>query len=511
MRAIFLTILLWSAALAGYSQQQTASATQPLHGRACGTTDVFPDLQVQYPGFAERRQEIVQAVQEGRQQSQQLKRLQQEQARIVIPVVFHVVYNSEAENISNEQLLSQLNILNADFGKKNADTVNTPDYFKALAADTGIEFCLASLDPEGNPTNGITRTRTSKTTFSSFSNDVMFTGTGGIDAWNSNQYLNIWVCRIGSVVAGEVVGYANPPGSPAAIDGVVLHFNAVGAPPYNNYRWAFNLGRTATHEVGHWLGLRHIWGTSANASCSDSDGIDDTPNQAESTTGCPAGMVVSCGNEPHGNMWQNYMDYTDDACMNLFTHGQAAYMQAVLTTVRASILTSPACTGNLLADFELTNPQDTLIIAGTTVTFTDKTTGTRPTSWRWQFEGGTPATSTEQHPTVTYTTPGRFSVRLTASNGVLTDTQTKEQFIQVTVSAVTVYPNPAREVLVIEQQAREEVQQVELVNRMGQTVLSQEVNGRVARLQVSHLAAGMYFLRVHSTDGVEIKKIVLVR
>ena len=169
-----------------------------------------------------------------------------------------------------------------------------------------------------------------------------------MDGWDHTQYLNIWICNL----ANDELGYSLV--TAPASDGVVLHHRSVGAPD-NNSLWAFNLGRTATHEVGHWLGLKHIWGL--GITCRDSDDINDTPNQLSETLGCPDGVVVSCENGPNGNMWQNYMDYTDDACMNLFTKGQATYMQSVLQSARSYVYTSVACTGELRSRFQTAQPE----------------------------------------------------------------------------------------------------------------------------------------------------------
>src|SRR5205085_4885972 len=172
---------------------------------------------------------------------------------ITIPVVIHIVYNTPQQNISDDQAFSQIGILNKDYRRLNNDTVNTPAPFKPLGADIQVEFCMARRDPGGNPTLGITRTQTNVTTFG-LDDAVKFTSSGGIDGWDRNRYLNIWVCNLGN----NLLGYALYPGGPPATDGVVILYTAFGtggvaAPPYN-------LGRTATHEVGHWLNLIHIWG-----------------------------------------------------------------------------------------------------------------------------------------------------------------------------------------------------------------------------------------------------------
>ena len=177
---------------------------------------------------------------------------------ITIPVVVHVVFNNDTENISDEQINSQIRILNEDYRATNSDIDSVPDPFKPLVADAKIEFELATRDPEGNPTSGITRTYTNKTFFNVGDDEVKFTSTGGKDAWPSDRYLNMWVCSNLVSRGMTILGYAQFPGGPSATDGVAMGNNFFGdigtaSPP-------FNRGRTATHEVGHWLNLRHIWG-----------------------------------------------------------------------------------------------------------------------------------------------------------------------------------------------------------------------------------------------------------
>ena len=251
----------------------------------------------------------------------------QSQLMVTIPVVFHVIYANETENISDAQIQSQLDILNEDFRRLNA---NQDDVW-AQAADTQIEFCLASQDPDGNESNGILRVPTTVGSFGT--NDGMkFTSQGGSDAWPASEYMNFWVCNIG----GGILGYAQFPGGPDATDGIVCDYRYTGN--MGTAQAPFDLGRTATHEVGHWLNLRHIWG---DGGCGASDFVDDTPDSDGPNYGCSLGSVA-CGTE---DMVQNYMDYSDDACMNLFTQGQADRMNALFAPggTRASLLDSEGC------------------------------------------------------------------------------------------------------------------------------------------------------------------------
>ncbi|WP_338793837.1 GEVED domain-containing protein [Bernardetia sp. Wsw4-3y2] len=248
-----------------------------------------------------------------------------------IPVVVHVIYNTSAQNVSQAQIQSQIDVLNQDFRRTNSDYTLTPSEFAGSVADTEIEFVLASTDPNGNPTTGVTRTQTSKTSFST--NDAMkFTSQGGKDAWNTQKYLNIWVCNM----SGGILGYAQFPGSGAAnTDGVVILTTGFGST--GNVGAPFNLGRTTTHEVGHWLNLRHIWGDGA---CGADDFVSDTPIAAASNGGCPSYPSKSCSNNGgfSSDMFMNYMDYTNDACMYMFTEGQKSRMRAVLTGFRSDLV-----------------------------------------------------------------------------------------------------------------------------------------------------------------------------
>ena len=256
----------------------------------------------------------------------------QSRAVITIPVVVHVVYKTAAENISDAMIQSQINVLNEDFRKLNADRSKVPTAFAGLAADYEINFCLAKRTPAGVATNGIERKATTKKSFTT-NNAMKSSKQGGLDAWDATQYLNLWSCNM----SGGILGYAQFPGGSPATDGVVILYSAFG---YNSPEVPYNLGRTATHEVGHWLNLRHIWG---DASCGN-DQVADTPTQQTANYGCPAYPHVTCSNT--GDMSMNYMDYTDDACMFMFSTGQRERGRAILLSggSRASLASSLGCT-----------------------------------------------------------------------------------------------------------------------------------------------------------------------
>lgn len=333
-----------SAGLVMPSFAQQNSADKPDRSRVCHTMGNLDRLMHQDAKMAQRMR-VIEKQTQSHIESLRTNPAQRSQMVVTIPVVFHVLYNTPAENISEAQILSQLQIMNDDFRRLNSDQDNV----WAQAADTQIEFCLASQDPQGNPSDGILRVSTNVSSFGT--NDAMkFTSQGGSDAWPASDYLNFWVCDLGS----SLLGYAQFPGGPANTDGVVCNYTATGNT--GTAQAPFALGRTATHEIGHWLNLRHIWG---DGGCGASDFVDDTPDSDGPNYGCALGSVA-CGTT---DMVQNYMDYSDDACMNLFTQGQSDRMNALFLPggARASLLTSPGCTP-AVPDFDL-DAQAQLVIA----------------------------------------------------------------------------------------------------------------------------------------------------
>jgi hypothetical protein len=259
-----------------------------------------------------------------------------ENAVYTIPVVFHIVLTNP-ELVTDAQIAAQLDLLNKTYSGTNADAANLPAYFKPIFGKSSIQFCLAQRTPEGEITNGIERITTTKTSFTTADEGVKHLASGGTDIWNGDKYFNVWVCALG----GSLLGYASFPndGHPEE-QGVVIEYRSLPAGAYTNY----NAGKTLTHETGHYFNLFHIWGDDGGE-CTGSDFIDDTPNQADATTGCFSGIHTdNCTPTGNGILYQDYMDYSFDQCLVLFTAQQADRMQAALLTYRPSLLTSDGCT-----------------------------------------------------------------------------------------------------------------------------------------------------------------------
>lgn len=329
-----------------------------------------------------------------------------------ISVVVHVVYNTAAENVSTTSINNLINTLNADYRRTNSDANQTRSAFLGVAADSEIEFCL----------DRINRVQTNKTCFDpdTETDNMKFASSGGSNAVDPRFYLNIWIVDLCGNTGGGVAGYAYLPttGVPgSSVDGLVIDYSL----GYNN-----GTGRTATHEIGHYLGLRHPWGSDSNPSCSVDDGFTDTPNTSSPNYNCSARN--SCSTPSPGDQYENFMDYS--FCPNMFTTQQANFMNGVLSGSRSTLFSSPGCNSAAQAPSADFTANKTTVCVGETVDFTDASSGV-PTTWAWTFNGGTPNTSTAQNPTVTYSTAGTYSVTLTVTNATGTDTETKVNYITV--------------------------------------------------------------------------------
>lgn len=282
------------------NEDETFTATQ----RQCSSQDVLEEQLKADPSLRQRMDEIENFTQRAIANPAQYRLVN---GVIEIPVVFNVLYRTAAQNVSLAQLQSQIDVLNEDFAATNADYNLTSTYNSVKAGNIGVRFVL----------DQVKRRSTTKTSWST--NDAMKKSAQGIAPTSPTTKLNIWVCNMG----GGILGYAQFPGGASATDGVVLDDNATGRT--GTAAAPFNKGRTATHEVGHWMNLRHIWG---DATCGN-DQVGDTPTHNSANYGCPAaGHLSTCAGTPV-EMTMNYMDYTDDACMYMFSAGQKSRMLAV--------------------------------------------------------------------------------------------------------------------------------------------------------------------------------------
>ena len=289
--------------------------SSPKLRRSCGAMAAHMALLEQYPAFRVNQMRLEGATSDRRDRGIDLKK-----AKIVtIKTVVNVVYNTDEQNISQSQIVSQFTAMNKDFRATNPDKSGTPAPWLGLVTDSRIQFKLVK----------VTRTKTTQTGFT-HDDQVKKPSTGGIAPFQPNTHLNLWV----SALTGGLLGYAQFPGGPSATDGVVINYQSFGT--IGTAQDPFKKGRTATHEIGHYFNLRHIWGDTPD--CSGSDMVADTPNCAGPNTGMPSWPHVTCNNGPNGDMFMNYMDYTDDNGMFMFTSQQVVRMRTALETMRTGLM-----------------------------------------------------------------------------------------------------------------------------------------------------------------------------
>ncbi len=353
---IITLITLFSVVLFGQSSGQQV--------KRCGTTEYMARMKAEDPTLAGRLQQLevdIARITEERKN----QRISDANAVLTIPVIFHVLYSTTTQNISQAKINDQLNTINKDYSRTNLDSNASNNVgFRSLAANTNIQFCMALRDPSGNALTepGIKRVAVTASGFDPKSNNnAKYTSLGGDDAWPRAQYLNVWVVNFtGSSV--DLLGISQFPGGTAATDGCCVLYKTVGGNTSQGTQLNYKLGRTLTHEVGHWLGLFHTWGddddqdgTCESASeCGGTDYVLDTPNQGEENYSCPSFPHIDCcssvtttnnpGDPVNGVMFMNYMDYVNDNCMNMFTQGQNTRMHSALATASRNTLgTSNGC------------------------------------------------------------------------------------------------------------------------------------------------------------------------
>jgi len=348
-----------------------------------------------------------------------------------IPVVVHIIYDDASDNITDKQVKNAIEVLNEDYRRLNADAVNTRSSFTSVAADCEIEFKLAKLDPNGNCHTGITRTQSALTV--NANNNVK-----ALKSWPRTKYVNIWVVNsidLGSSGQGTVLGYAYKPnpGQSTTYDGIVIRHDRMG-----RIGSSVSKGRTLTHEMGHYLGLDHPF----KGGCFQGDNCADTPPVDEASFGCDLTANTCSNDNPNlPDQIENYMDYADDNCMNMFTDDQKAIMRSSLNSaaLRGYLITATNASATGI-DPQAVLPcapqakfgaNQTVFCKGTTVQFADKSEFGNPTSWSWWLPGGTPTTSTAQNPVVTYSTPGNYTVGLTVTNATGTTQSLQPGYISV--------------------------------------------------------------------------------
>jgi PKD repeat protein len=467
MKKLITTALLAFSVLTGLAQV-------PPH-RTCGTMDYHNYLMQTRKNYATDYAQYNQMLDQYIQNNHAALNATARTANITIPVVIHVLYNTAAQNISDAQATSQFAVLNNDFQRLNADKVNTPSTFTAVAGGVGITFCLAQRDPNGNATTGIIHKSTTTTSFTT-DNKIKSSAQGGDDPWDVTRYVNIWIGNI----SGGILGYGEFPTSTLSNTyGLVLNYTATGtmgtaAAPYN-------LGRTGTHEFGHCFNLNHIWGD--NGQCGNTDNCYDTPPQKGGTAapaGCnygtptypwqpntctrPDGIGGASMTNVNGDMFMNYMDYTDDAVMNMFSQQQCVRMLAVVSNPPYNVLASSnGCTPvtSYTLDAGITSvikpvngsstcnnavtPSVVLINAGTATLTSAKVlykmdaTATQTLNWTGSLATNASATLTLNAYTGLSAAAHTFSVWVTAPNGGVDQGSTNDsQSSTFTVTAAPV-------------------------------------------------------------------------
>jgi PKD repeat protein len=384
----------------------------------CGTDEVYHKVIAEHPELLLQQEELESFTRNFSENNQRSM-----PPVYIIPVVFHVIHNYGPENISDAQIFDEMRILNQDYRKLNSDTNDIVNAFKPIASDAEIEFRLAQIDPNGNCTNGIDRIASNET----------YIGDDGskLNAWPRSKYLNVWVV---STISSGAAGYAYLPGTApsSSTDGILILSSYIGSIGTGNIATT----RALTHEIGHFLNLKHVWGNTnqPGVSCGD-DNVTDTPMTKGWTTCNLNGAVCTSGVQENV---QNFMEYS--YCSRMFTQGQRTRMRAALNSATGSrsslwtsanmtatgVLNSPPTVCAPKADFK---SNYTMICAGDSIRFTDLSWNGDPTTWSWSFPGGTPATSTDSMPWIRYNTAGTYAVTLTSGNASGSDTKTKTSYV----------------------------------------------------------------------------------
>ncbi|MBN1185725.1 MAG: T9SS type A sorting domain-containing protein [Bacteroidales bacterium] len=410
---------------------------------------------------------------------------------ITIPVVVHIVL-ANPNSITDAQVVSQINSLNRDY--RNTNTETPPSEFQDEDTDTEVEFRLANIDPSGNNTSGITRTVLAGCFGDTDCNGTIdnenhkFTSQGGHDIWDRNRYLNIWVTNL----CCGILGYSTFPGDAANLDGVTIGNNCFGIAATNNPD--FNQGRTAVHEIGHWLNLFHIWGDDGTA-CSGTDNVDDTPNQAGPNFGCPSHPHTSCSSH---DMFMNYMDYVDDDCMFMFSNGQGTRVNATIdnnrSSIRSIVLTETITSGthSLVADnFIWANNE---INSGADVTYCADN--------KILLQTGFHAKKGSKFHAIKGGCSSLKSAKLSNSVGAYVNLQEKLD--------IEIFPNPSTGIFNIHIQSSLDQQlSFDVYNNLGKLITKGVLESNEGTIDISNQRSGIYFAKIKCGDKLEIIKLIV--
>lgn len=489
----------------------------------CGHDLVINSNETNYPGY---KQQLNRVFEQAKRQGRKSREARDQQV-YTIDVVVHVVWKDTIENLPDTLIQAQIAALNEDYRRLNANASDVRPIFAGVVGDPEIEFNLTMIN----------RVQTNEEFSIDFlsgalPDNVKQTANGGSDASDTDLSLNIWICKIqpitlGGITLGQILGYAYPPadlpnwpagqGAPSPeLEGVVIDFRAIGPGNPNTIDLGMgvipNEGRTPVHEIGHYLGLRHIWGDgggfTGNDGCTVDDGIADTPNAADQSEFDCDVMKNTCMDAANDlpDMIENYMDYSAETCMNSFTIGQIDLMRGVLEGPRCGLI-------NFMPVAEFSSS-----LTGDMLTVSDLSAGA--TSYSWSFGDGT--TSTDMEPTHTYGSSGMYTVELTVTNSCGTDTYS--EVITVVISDVetleglvnfNVSPNPNAGVfdIALEGNPMKELS-IEVYNVYGQQVFLQSVDfmsGRIALPVELDVPNGIYLLAIRAEGKVSHKKIQIVR
>lgn len=432
-----------------------------------------------------------------------------EDKSFTIPVVVHVFYSVDAENISDAQIQSQIDALNRDYNAGSIDINKTPDIFKNVLASCKIQFVLAKLDPNQNSTTGITRHK-STTQFWGLKDNVKKPALGGVTPWNPKNYLNLYVARIGD----GVLGYSSSPGCKAEVEGVIIDPSCFGTTGI--VRAPFNKGRTAVHEIGHWLGLNHIWG---DTECGD-DRINDTPTQQNPHYGTITNATYSnCTGKNTQDMSMNFMDYVNDESMWIFTNDQKIMMWSLLskgglreTLNNPSLAISASVCDNPIVSSVLNTTSTTTTLSWLSTV----ANGYYTIEYREKLSARIVIVNTEstkiELDNLKQASTYEYRIKVSCGSGSFSNwAEFSTTLKQLFLDAVTIYPNPTNSILNIvlpnTVSATENISW-RLISQTGQVINTSVNNFSLNTIDMNDASVGIYFLELSTPYESIIKKII---